>query len=396
MPEADEIICEVCGTSNPRTATDCKECGMKLKAKKEGGEVEKLLEELIQTPETDRAKAPGEGQDLDKEMVDELLDSLLVETSAAEAEEAATTGESAVEAPPEDRFECPQCGAEVAGDAASCPNCGAKFAAPEEIPAEPAAAKAEAMAEAPPAAEAPVVAVSETETSKVSALSGRLIDIVVVGTIVALVAIFALFQMWSAASISASPVALIVFIVVAAAGFGAGLVLFRLSTSAITQADRLVKDGRYEEAVALYDRAIRMGSKPATAWTSRGVAFKRLGQLDEAMRCHNVALKLNPENEIAWCNKGDILFRAGKLDKAVECFDKAIGIRPRYAIAWNNKGAALAKAGRYEEARECEDRAVELRPKYVAAWLNRGEVLARLGERDEAQRCLERARALGA
>ncbi len=397
MAEA-EIVCEVCGTSNPPTATDCKECGMKLKGRKEGGEVEKLLQDLIEAPSTDKAKAGEEGLDMDKEAVDELLDSLLVETSAAEAEEAATTGEpeaaeAEVEAPAEEAFECPQCGAEVSGDAASGPNCGAVFAAPGEGAAEAPAAE---EAAAPPAAgeEAPAMAVSETETSKVSALSGRLIDLTVLGTVAALLVLFLVFGMWDQANLSA--LNLVLFVVVAAAGFGAGLAFFRLSTSATTQADRLVKEGRYEDAVALYDRAIRMGTKPATAWTSKGVAFKRLGQYAEAMRCHNVALKLNPKNEIAWCNKGDILFRAGKLDKAVECFDKAIELRPKYAIAWNNKGAALAKSGRFEEARECEDRAVELRPRYVAAWLNRGEVLARLGERDEAQRCLERARALGA
>ncbi len=393
MPEEKEIVCEVCGTSNPPTATDCKECGMKLKGIRKGAEVERLLEELIQAPSTGQEKAEDSGLDLDKETVDELLDSLLVETSTAEAEEVAASAERAAAppAPPQERFECPECGAEVAGDAEKCPNCGAVFAKEEaeEAPApeEPAPAEPEA---------APAVSVSETEESKVSALSGRLIDVVVLGTIGALLAIFAVFQMWSWDSLTGNPLSFYLFVVVAIAGFGAGLVLFRASSSAIAMADRLVKEGRNEDAIAFYDRAIRMGSKPATAWTSKGVAFKRLGRLDEAIRCHNVALKLNPKNEIAWCNKGDILFRAGRLERAIECFDKAIELRPKYAIAWNNKGAALAKAGRYEEARECEDRAVELRPRYVAAWLNRGEVLARLGQREEAQRCLERARALGA
>jgi regulator of sirC expression with transglutaminase-like and TPR domain/ribosomal protein L40E len=388
MPEANEIICEVCGTSNPPTATDCKECGMKLKGIRKGAEVERLLEELIQAPSTDKAKAEDSGLDLDKETVDELLDSLLVETTAAEAEEVATSAE-AVEgplAPPEERFECPKCGAEVAADAGKCPNCGAVFAAEEEGAEAPAP-----EAEAPPS-----VSISETDVSKVSALSGRLIDVVVLGTIAALLVIFAVFQMWSWDSIAGNPLSLYVFVVVALVGFGAGLVLFRASSSAIVQADRLVKEGRNEEAIALYDRAIRMGSKPATAWTSKGVAFKRLGRLDEAMRCHNVALKLNPNNEIAWCNKGDILFRAGRLEKAIECFDRAIELRPKYAIAWNNKGAALARMGRFEDAKACHDRAVELKPRYVAAWLNRGEVLARLGDRAEAQRCLDRAKALGA
>jgi len=390
MADSSSIVCQVCGTANPPTATDCRQCGMKLEGARTGGEMEKLLEELAQPPAKraegrEESAADEESLDIDKEIVDELLDSLLVETGAAEAAEAPG---AAPEAATIEVFECPMCGAEVNADAPECPSCHTKFAVtgappPPEAPPEP-------------ATEGPAMAVSEGQTSKVGALSGRLIDLVVAGTTLALVGVFVLFGMWSWNAVSTNFTSVIVFLGVALGGFGAGLVLFRLSSSAIAQGDRLVKEGRYEESIALYDRAIRMGSRPATAWTAKGVAFKRLGRLQEAVRCHNVALKLNPKNEIAWCNKGDILFRAGQLGKAIEAFDKAISLRPKYAIAWNNKGAALARSGRYEEARACHDRAVALKPRYVAAWLNRGEVLARLGDRDEAQRCLDRAKALGA
>jgi regulator of sirC expression with transglutaminase-like and TPR domain/ribosomal protein L40E len=383
----------VCGTSNPPTATDCKQCGIPLAGARKGSDVERLLEELTQTPASGTGKGPKaeegeEALDLDKEIVDELLDSLLVETTVAETAEATA---AAAEAGTVEVFECPMCGTEVAADAPECPSCHTKFAVGGAPPSE--------APEATPgttAVESPAMAVSEGEASKVSALSGRLIDLVVLGTTLGLVGVFVVFGMWSWAAVARNPASVVAFLLVALGGFGAGIVLFRLSTSAIAQGDRLVKEGRYEESIALYDRAIRMGSRPATAWTSKGVAYKRLGRLDEAIRCHNAALKLNPKNEIAWCNKGDILFRAGRLEKAIECFDRAIEVRPRYAIAWNNKGAALAKMGRFEEARACHDKAVELKPRYVAAWLNRGEVLARLGDRDEAQRCLDRAKALGA
>jgi len=392
------ITCHVCGTVNPPTATDCQQCGIRLGAA-DTEDVKRLLDELIATPapaakDSEEQGAEGEeGLDFDKEIVDDLLDSLLVTTAGAEAAE--KPGRARAKSAPAaqaERFECPTCGADVAEDAAECPSCHTRFAAPEEAPAPEAPA-------AEPVAEPPAMAVTEGEISKIGLLgllSGRLVDLVVLGTTLVLVGMFAGLGMWSWSAVSANPGSVAAFLAVALGGFGGGLILFRLSSSAIAQGDRLVKEGRYEEAIAMYDTAIRMGSRPATAWTAKGVAHKRLGHLDEALRCHNIALKQNPQNEIAWCNKGDILFRAGRMDRAIECFDRAIECRPRYAIAWNNKGAALAKMGRYEEARACHDRAVELKPRYVAAWLNRGEVLARLGDRDEAQRCLDRARALGA
>ncbi len=385
----DSVICPVCAAKNPPGVQFCESCGVELTATRttEEPEIDRLLEELVETKGSDAGDA-AEGLDIDKEIVDELLDSLLVEDEGAE------------------HFECPLCGTRLSVDAKTCPKCGATFAevtegGATELPPPPEEEEAPAMAaaRAPAAAtsvseEVPVAVTEDTKALRVR--SGKMIDVVVFGTIGALLGVFALFQMWSWSAVTAHPLSILVFGVVALGGMAAGFVLFRVSTSAIAQGDLLVKEGRYEDAVFHYDRAIRTGSRPASAWTSKGVALKRLGQLDEALRCHNVALKLDPENEIAWCNKGDIYFRAGEMDKAVESYDKAISLRPKYAIAWNNKGAALARMERFEEARRCHDEAVKLKPRYVAAWLNRGEVLARLGLRDEAERCLARARALGA
>ena len=386
MPEP--VTCRVCGAKNPEGVQFCESCGVEIVATtrgKEEPEIDKLLESLT---ETKAGEAGAEGLDLDKEIVDELLDSLLVEEAPAE------------------HFDCPLCGTKLPMDSKMCTKCGATFAA--------VAAPGRVQVETPPATEAPeaptsppepapttsgseepvAVAVTDTDVSNLRVRSGKLIDIVVLGTIAALGAVFAAFQMWQWSSIAQNPGSLMLFIAVGGGGLAAGLIFFRMSTSAIAQGDQLVKDGRYEDALYFYDRAIRMGSKPASAWTSKGVALKRLNRLNDALRCHTIALKLDPENEIASCNQGDIYFRAGKLDRAIECYDKAIEIRPKYAIAWNNKGAALARSGRFKEARRCHDQAVTLKPKYVAAWLNRGEVLARLGLREEAEKSLEHARAL--
>jgi len=387
LPEESKVKCKVCGAENPPGNEFCESCGVKLEAAPQKGEadVDKLLEELIEVvppPATPAEEAEKESLDVEKELVDELLDSLLIEEGGAATEE----------------FECPLCGTPLPVNAEVCTHCGARFAKVEAEEAAP--AKAPAPAPAPVEeveAEAPVaVAVTEEDLSEIRVKSGRLIDLTVLGTVVGLIVIFAGGQMYSSTSISSNPIVLVAFIVVALVGFFIGYGLLRISTSAIAQGDKLVKEGSYQDALYYYDRAIRMGSRPASAWASKGVALKRMGRLEEALHCQNVALKLDLENEIAWCNKGDVYFKLGNLTKAIECYDKAIELRPKYAIAWNNKGAALAMSKRFKEAKECQDKAVQLKPKYVAAWLNRGEVLARLGQRDEAAKCLERAKALGA
>jgi len=374
VPSDSRTPCPACGSPNDQAASECSECGLTLRAPGATPEVESLLKHFAQAPDTKRKAGAGESLDLDKEIVDELLDSLAVEE--------------------QEHFECPLCGTAVAVDAKACPKCRAVFEEAGKATAEAAVEPAPEVAAAK--REGISVRVTESPGRRRFAIGGRLMDLLILGTIAALVAVFLSLNMYSSTAIARNPMSLAIFGGVAAGGFAVGLLLFQVSTGAIAQGDRLVKSGRYEEAIRLYDRAIRTGYRPANALTSKGVALKRLGRVEDAMRCQRTALKLDPDNEIAWCNLGDLFFHQGKLDDAVGCYGKAIAARPRYAIAWNNKGAALARAGRLQEAQECHDRAVALQPRYVAAWLNRGEVLVRLGMVDEARRCLERARALRA
>src|SRR6266545_4085936 len=241
----------------------------------------------------------------------------------------------------------------------------------------------------------PVLATpAETEGRKLTRISGRMMDLVTFGGIAGLVGVFVYFRMYANPFDPTNLFPLVLFAAVAAASMAAGAALFHVSNSEVAQGDRLVKSGRYQDALAHYERAIRIVRRPSYAWTSRGVAMKYLGRLDEALRCHENAIRLDAENEVAWCNLGTVYFKRGELGKALDCYDKAIAIRPRYAIAWNNKGVVFARMNRFAEADKCHAKATKLRPEYVAAWLNRGEVLARLGSHEQAQKCLERARSI--
>jgi predicted negative regulator of RcsB-dependent stress response/predicted nucleic acid-binding Zn ribbon protein len=369
----DEVKCQVCGYLNHPKSEFCEECGVRLETAREEEDIDNLLAGLVEIEAPD--EGVGDSLDLDKEIVDELLDSLLIEEEG-------------------ELFECPVCSTMIPVESTVCSECGTEFA---ELLEKPRARPEEREEPSILAEEEIPVKVEVTEkVSKLSALSTRLIDLVVLGTIAALVIVFVAFSMWDWNTYSQGTAPLIIFGGIAAAGTLIGFIFFRISTSAVAQGDRLVKEGQFHEAIQYYNKAIRIGSKPATAWTAKGVAYKRLKQYEDALRCHEMAIKLDPNNEIAWTNRGDVHFRLERYKEALNAFDKALDIRPKYAIAWNNMGATLARMGRFEEAKKCHDQAIKIRPKYTAAWLNRGEVLVKLGMRDEAARCLKRARALGA
>src|SRR6266545_3564874 len=328
-PVSDEpgVPCPVCGALNPEDLENCGACGFALKESGSGERVDALLEDVLDLstgPPAPAASDPSEvdePDDIDQEVAEQLFDSLLVEIHPSEHDGPA---EDAVGSPPTQLAE-------------STPQ---DFGGVERVPV--------------------LATPAETEGRKLTRISGRMMDLVTLGGIAGLVGVFVYFRMHANPFDPTNLLPLVLFAAVAAASMAAGAALFHVSNSEVAQGDRLVKSGRYQDALAHYERAIRIVRRPSYAWTSRGVAMKYLGRLDEALRCHENAIRLDAE----------------------------------YAIAWNNKGVVFARMNRFAEADKCHAKATKLRPEYVAAWLNRGEVLARLGSREQAQQCLERARSI--
>lgn len=360
VSDESERQCPVCGATSPASASACGSCGVAFAYEATTEKVDALLDDLMglsPTPLEDESaeeSGPEPGPDEDEAVAEELFDSLLLEIQPSPEE--AVVPDSSKET--------------VAGIEGS-PEPGSDVG------------------------RIPVLATpGDTESGKLLRVSGRVFDLVTFGSVGALIAVFAGFRMYETPFNPSNVLPAILFAAIAAGGMVAAIILFHVSNSEIAQGDRLVKQGRHDEALIHYDRAIRMVRRPSYAWTSRGVAMKFLGRLDEALRCHENAIRLDPTNDVAWCNLGTVYFKKAELGKALECYDKAIHLRPKYAIAWNNKGVVLARMNQFQEADRCHTKATTLRPEYVAAWLNRGEVLARLGAREEAQRCLEKARAI--
>ena len=98
--------------------------------------------------------------------------------------------------------------------------------------------------------------------------------------------------------------------------------------------------------------------------------MKEQGKLDEAVACYRRALELKPDYAEAHNNLGNALKDQGKLDEAVACYRRALELKPDYAEAHNNLGIALKDQGKLDEAVACYRRALELKPDYADAHLN--------------------------
>lgn len=85
---------------------------------------------------------------------------------------------------------------------------------------------------------------------------------------------------------------------------------------AINKGDSLLSEGRYEEAIYFYDRAINQDPNNWKVFNSKGDALFKQGKYEEAIQAYNKAIELTPENPIAYGRKGAALKASGRADES--------------------------------------------------------------------------------
>ena len=159
--------------------------------------------------------------------------------------------------------------------------------------------------------------------------------------------------------------------------FSSGLFVWDLGNA-------LLNLGRYEEAIASYDKALEIKPDQDEAWNNRGVALGNLGRYEEEIASYDKALEIKPENDAAWVIRGLALANLGRYEEVVVSCDQALEIKPENDAAWVIRGLALANLGRYEEVVVSCDQALEIKPDFDQTWYYRGMALYDLGRYEEA------------
>ena len=96
------------------------------------------------------------------------------------------------------------------------------------------------------------------------------------------------------------------------------------------QARGLVKEGKFQEAIALFQEACEIDSCNSHAWTNLGVViYDSRGDPEKAIQALKKAVGLDPGNMLAWRGLGLVLqFMKKDHDGAVECYEKCLAIDP--------------------------------------------------------------------
>ena len=91
--------------------------------------------------------------------------------------------------------------------------------------------------------------------------------------------------------------------------------------------------GKYDDAIADYDKAIALNPNHAYAYNNRAVAYGIKGDLDRAIADLDKAIALNPNDATAYTIRGNAYYVKGDYDRAIADYRKALEIDPSYSNA---------------------------------------------------------------
>lgn len=122
----------------------------------------------------------------------------------------------------------------------------------------------------------------------------------------------------------------------------------------------LAEQGRFEEAIAAFNRAIEIYPKYENAHNNLGLALGSQKQFSEAAVEFQHALAINPQNVETYNNLGIALGSQGKFSQAIAAFRQAIKIEPDDPNSHQNLGVAFWSQGKKPEAVTSLEKAREL------------------------------------
>jgi len=138
----------------------------------------------------------------------------------------------------------------------------------------------------------------------------------------------------------------------------------------ILQADRLVRLGRYKQAIAAVSKAIELNPSAAIVHDLRGTIRMLADDDNSALQDLECTIKIDPALADAYVVRGIILLRQERPVEAQQEFEQALRIVPDFAVAANARGVALCKQSQYDKSLQVFAFAQDLAPNFVVAKRN--------------------------
>ena len=150
------------------------------------------------------------------------------------------------------------------------------------------------------------------------------------------------------------------------------------------------REGRYDAAMGLLERAIAMLPREAQLRMNLGNVLRERGRAADAETAYRIALSLAPDYAEAHYNLALALSDQGRMADACEQCDRYLSLQPGIEPAWE-LAEALRQLEKREEAVHCYRRALRLAPDNAELLSDLGSALGELGQHAQAEALLRDA-----
>ncbi len=124
--------------------------------------------------------------------------------------------------------------------------------------------------------------------------------------------------------------------------------------AAIQRGTDAYEAGKYQEAVAAFQSAVKAKPDQFVARYSLGVAYEALGQFKEAAEAYKSAISLKPDSEdadlLAYYNLGNIYASSNRHKEAIEVYQQVVHRQPGLFVVHYNMGLSYAALNQSKEA----------------------------------------------
>lgn len=149
--------------------------------------------------------------------------------------------------------------------------------------------------------------------------------------------------------------------------------------------------GQFQEAEGAYKAALEIDPALHAAHLDLGVALQRQGRLEDAKARFESAIKLNPDDPASRANLGVNYRLSGNLGDALSSLEKAYRGAPTSPEICAQLGFTLQALNRGHEAISFLRKAVQLRPEYAEAFAVLGNLYCDSGQTEAAKECYDSA-----
>lgn len=140
----------------------------------------------------------------------------------------------------------------------------------------------------------------------------------------------------------------------------------------VSQALALHDQGKIEDALAMYNRALKTDAGFAPAYFGRAQVYEDLDDAAKAEADYTKGIELKPGEGMAYYRRAVLFEESGRYEKALADYSQAIRLSSAEACSHNNSGILLESMGRRDEALHQYNLAIQKDPSLDKAYLNRG------------------------